>query len=157
MPLPTLLMESTALVSAWRRCVQTKRDAASPWSKVKGPIAAIVTTLLQKGRGPELPWQRKAPFGDTIHFIPQEAPLERAQFWLESASGSGPGWQQCVLAELEGTFEQQIWKDQAKQHLCGKGFEQGADLTILLRLIRKHWGAQRYRHAALLARIATGA
>eukprot|EP00959_Pyramimonas_sp_CCMP1952_P395742 8292098-Pyramimonas_sp.AAC.1 len=53
--LPALMRERIAVQAAWTKCVGAMRAAVHPWGKVRGPIAALVTTLLQSGWDPQPP------------------------------------------------------------------------------------------------------
>ena len=53
--LPSLMREKVAFKAAWAKCVEAMKAAVHPRGKVRGPIAALGTTLLQNGWDPQLP------------------------------------------------------------------------------------------------------
>eukprot|EP00959_Pyramimonas_sp_CCMP1952_P100755 2107599-Pyramimonas_sp.AAC.1 len=65
--LPALVRERVAFQAAWTKRVEAMRAAVHPRGKVRGLIAALVTTLLQSGWDPQLPWQWMDPYGDTYY------------------------------------------------------------------------------------------
>ena len=130
--------EQATIRSCWRK-QQIRLQGPRPWSKVGGPMSAVLLTMTKLG------WKAAAP-----------------DRWYET--GSSPGWwimdpsmscTQDLCDAVAAAARSQIWK-QAGQHFEGKGVEQGVDLTVdraHLKALRKEG---RYDEVGMLQAILSG-
>ena len=107
--------------SITRTWEQLASNLAGPsrWQRVQGPMAAVVATLYDLGWSPHEPAKWTDPSGTMWEFDPQ-----------------GPGVKVKVQDLVTKYIEKSLWQ-RASEHYCGKGLENGADLTIAKRMRAK--------------------
>eukprot|EP00959_Pyramimonas_sp_CCMP1952_P120520 2520038-Pyramimonas_sp.AAC.1 len=77
--LPALMRERVTFQAAWTNCVEAMKAAVHPWGKLPR-FSRMGGTLSSPG-------SERTPYGDTYNLVPDEAPPERAYFYLEVVSG----------------------------------------------------------------------
>ena len=126
----------------WARTFRRLADlpAEKRWAKVRGPMAALITTLAEFGWRAPTPCSWIQPSG--VRWV-----LDPARESARSLIGH-------FVDALEADSEALQWR-RASQHLAGSGLEEGADLSVtkrhLVRLARK----QRHQEAGMLTCVAT--
>ncbi len=134
--LDELQPQKASLELAWRRLVQQLSTAKSRWGRVRGPVSAVVATLLDLGWRPLGPACWKDTDGEEFNLLTGDR-------------------DRLVDFALEGALEQRAWRRAAAFHLGG-GLEDGVDLTVLRRHLAQLRRQARHAEARILELVAMG-
>jgi ribonuclease HI len=134
----TTTVQPVALEKVW--CKQAK-TLAGPlrWGKVKGPMGAVIATLMDLGWQPEGPTRWGDPQGNRWQIDPRRA-----------------GVIPLVLAKIRQSCTSLVWR-KANEHYCGQGIGEAADLTALQQVRRACIKQGSWKDAALIDMVAQGA
>ena len=122
---------------AWEKLRATLSVAKSPRGRTKGPISAVISTLMDLKWTPLAPNRWEHPDGLIFDFEVDDT-------------------DQLHDYELQGSLEQVVWA-QAEGHHLGQGLWQGADLTVVKRHLQRMRRQHRHGEAAMLVMVATAA
>jgi hypothetical protein len=120
---------------------QLRESLAGPrrWHQVRGPMGAVVATLMDLGWKPGSPTSWTDPDGIQWDIDP-----------------SAPGVAVQLKAVVAEFIEKDLWR-QASQHEGGRGLENGADLTVARRMRRQFLKQGELKKAGILELICQGA
>ena len=129
----------SAIDKVWNLSVAKLQNTPRNWLKVAGHIDAVVATLMDLNWVPLAPDEWTDDQGNVWRLLLQDRQLIPD-----------------LTAIVEQSAERKVWK-MAAQHFCGKGLENGADLTILNRHLHSLRRKGRAPEAAVLELMAQGA
>jgi hypothetical protein len=127
-----------ALSRVWAKQVKLL-DGPRRWSEIKGPMGAVIATLVDLGWQPQGPTRWADPQGDIWQIDPRRA-----------------GVIPLVLAKIRRSCIRLLWK-KAGEHYCGEGIGDEADLTALQQARRAFIKQGSWREASVLDLIGQGA
>ncbi len=121
---------------AWGKLYTTLQTAKSRWGRARGPISAIICTLLDLGWSPETPSHWVDPDGEAFNL--DEDDLDK-----------------LIDFELHGSLDQAAW-ERAEGHHLGGGIGRGVDLTVPRRFLQTLRRNSKHAEAAMAQMVLTG-
>ncbi len=128
--------ERRAVERAWEKLRANLMAAKSRWGRARGPISAVICTLMDLGWSPVAPSRWVDPDGES--------------FDLDAFDVD-----QLLDFELRGSLDQAVWES-AEAHHHGGGLRKGADLTVPRRFLQGLRRQSRHSEAAMAQMVLTG-